>query len=341
MKEKGVLTEKMKNVFVTPANKENETLAICENISSAIPEVSCLYPIINSFSDNEMQYIYPQSIRGSRIFIVGAINNLVNEKLMQLAVDAARSARASEIIPLITYLGYARQDIRDSNRSCLGVKVLIKALEVQGATSAITLDLHNPHVIGYFDIPIDHIDGFYIFREALLAYIHQLGHGDKKLGFISPDGGGIKRVSWTIEKVLQMNVFNKIDVTQVHCNKWRDKPDSISRMELVGNVKDKHIIAIDDIADTCNTIIKCSEIVMNAGARSFSSMVTHAVMSNQQYSELVISKGKINKFYLSNSIPSYRPLQKNIIVVDITPVLVKVIRAIIDNKSVNNALDHN
>ena len=329
----------MKHAFVIPANSEVGTITLCEKISQALPEVDCLYPIINVFSDNEMQYIYPESIRGGIIFIVGALNSLVNEKLMQLAIDAARSARSSEIVPVITYLGYARQDIRDSNRSCLGVKVLIKALQVQGATSLITLDLHSPHVIGYFDIPVDHIDGFYIFKGALRNYINQLGQS-AKFGFISPDQGGIKRVMWAVKNVLKMD-FNEIDLTQVHCSKWRDKPNSISRMELVGDVKERHIIAIDDIADTCNTIIKCSEIVMAAGALSFSSMITHAVMSKQGALELVISKGEINQFFLSNSIPLNQLKQTKIIIVDVTPVLVKVIKAILDHTSVSYALDNN
>lgn len=329
----------MRKFYIAPANNDLETEFMCKYISALIPELILLKPNIVNFRDNEMQYNFTESIRGGKIFLVGSLHNLVNEKLMQLGINAAHNGRATEIIPIITYLGYARQDIMDTNRSSLGAKVTIKALEIQKPTSAILVDVHTPHILGYFDIPVDHIDSFYIFKKALIEYVNSL-ENVKKLSILSPDGGGIKRASWYVKKIKELNLFPHVEIIQRHCNKWREKPNEVAKMELVGDVENSHVICIDDIADTCSTIEKAASVSYEGKALSFASMITHPVMTDPE-AQLRISKNKIfNKFFVSNSIPTFIPVKEsNIISVDISKVILVVIKAIIEDRGVNYALD--
>ena len=228
------------------------------------------------YSDGEFQPSFEESVRGARVFLIGSTNPS-SENLMELLLmlDAAKRASARHITAVMPYFGWARQDRKDKPRVPIGAKLIAKLLETAGATRIITMDLHADQIQGFFERPVDHLYASTIF----LPYINNLKLDN--LTIASPDMGGSKR-AYAYSKFLSSDV--------VICYKQREKANIISHMELIGDVKGKNVILVDDMVDTAGTLTKAADLMIKRGAISVRAICTHALLSGNAYEKIQASK---------------------------------------------------
>ena len=239
------------------------------------------------YSDGEFQPSFEESVRGTRVFIIGSTHPS-SENLMEmlLMLDAAKRASARHITAVLPYFGWARQDRKDKPRVPIGAKLIAKLLESAGATRIITMDLHADQIQGFFEKPVDHLFASTIF----LPYINSLKLSD--LTIASPDMGGSKR-AYAYSKFLKSDV--------VICYKQREKANIISHMELIGNVEGKNVILVDDMVDTAGTLTKAADLMKERGAISVRAICTHALLSGNAYQK--IEDSQLEELIVTDSIP--------------------------------------
>jgi len=247
---------------------------------------------IQNFSDGETCPNFEDSVRGKRVFLLTSPNS--SHKIMQLllAVDAAKRASAMEIIPIVPYMPYARQDKKDQRRGPIGAKLLATLLEASGITSLITIDMHAEQIVGFFNVPIIHLSGKYLFYK----YITKIGNSNTVL--CSPDSGGVKRVKKIRDLIARK--FEGASMPYVSIDKTRPGPNQVGEMNIIGDVKGKDVIMIDDMCDTGRTLVKAVDAIYDAGAISVRALVTHGVMSGSAYEG--IDASKIKEFICSDSL---------------------------------------
>ncbi len=243
--------------------------------------------IFSRYSDGEFQPSFEESVRGARVFIVGSTNPS-SENLMEmlLMLDAAKRASARHITAVLPYFGWARQDRKDKPRVPIAAKLVAKMLEVAGATRIITMDLHADQIQGFFEKPVDHLFASTLF----LPYLRNLNLDN--LTIASPDMGGSKR-AYAYSKALECDV--------VICYKQREKANVISHMELIGDVKGKNVVLVDDMVDTAGTLTKAADLMMERGALSVRAITTHALLSGDAYEK--IEKSQLLELIVTDSIP--------------------------------------
>jgi len=228
--------------------------------------------VVTEFSDGEFQPSYEENIRGRDVFIVQSTfapaDNLMELLMM---VDAARRASAKNIVAVIPYFGFARQDRKDKPRVSIAAKLIANLLSASGVTRLITIDLHADQIQGFFDVPVDHLYASSIF----IPYLQELNLDN--LIFASPDTGGTRRAA-TYAKVMNTGF--------VICYKQRAKPNEVDKMALVGDVEDKNVVLVDDIIDTAGSITKAAQLIMDNGARSVRGFCTHPVFSGKAYERM-------------------------------------------------------
>lgn len=233
---------------------------IAENYGTTLGE-----SIVVDFSDGEFQPSFEENVRGRDVFLVQSTfaptENLFELLLM---VDAARRASARKIIAVIPYFGFARQDRKDKPRVSIAAKMVANLLTSTGVSRLITIDLHADQIQGFFDVPVDHLYASNIF----VPYIESLNLPN--LTMASPDTGGTRRAA-SYAKMLNTGF--------VICYKQRAKPNVVEIMSLIGDVKDRDVILIDDIIDTAGSITKAGQLIMDNGAKSVRAFCTHAVFS--------------------------------------------------------------
>lgn len=251
---------------------------------------------IEKFHDGEVCITFKESLRGTHLFIVGETSHNLTETL--LIIDAARRNAVKEITVILPYYGYSRQDKKEEKRSCIGSKMIAHVLESMKVDRVVTIDLHAEQIQGFFDITVDHIIGRSIFVEQLKSLIDI--NPDTSI-LCSPDAGGYKRVD-KFCKVLK--------IPMVSINKRRDKPGSVEWMELVGDVKNKHVFLIDDIMDSGGTILKANELLLSEGAASVTNMISHMVLSNPSILFKFAEKGI--KLYTTNTLNYYNEFLKTL-----------------------------
>ena len=243
--------------------------------------------VFSRYSDGEFQPSFEESVRGSRVFIVGSTqpssDNLME---MLLMLDAAKRASARHITAVMPYFGWARQDRKDKPRVPIGAKLIAKLLESAGATRIITMDLHADQIQGFFEKPVDHLFASTIF----VPYIENLGLDN--LTIASPDMGGSKR-AYAYSKFLSSDV--------VICYKQRQKANVISHMELIGDVSGKNVVLVDDMVDTAGTLTKAAELMIERGAKSVRAVCTHALLSGNAYER--IESSKLEELIVTDTIP--------------------------------------
>jgi ribose-phosphate pyrophosphokinase len=240
------------------------------------------------FSDGEMAPNYNESIRGAEVFIIQSTfppaDNLMELMLM---VDAAKRASAHKVIVVMPYYGYARQDRKDKPRVSIGSKVLANAIQSVGADRLMTCDLHAGQIQGFFDIPVDHLDGSAIF----VPYIKSLNLGSNLI-FASPDVGGLGRA-----RMFAKNFGSDIVV----CDKHRARANEIASMQVIGNVEGRDVILVDDMIDTAGTMTTAAQLIMDKGAKSVRAIATHAVLSGPAYDR--INNSLLEELVVSDTIP--------------------------------------
>ena len=250
--------------------------------------------IISKYSDGEFQPSYEESIRGTRIFIIGSTNPS-SENLMELLlmVDAAKRASARHITAVIPYFGWARQDRKDKPRVPIAAKMIARMIESAGATRVMTMDLHADQIQGFFQIPVDHLYASTIF----LPYIESLELDN--LCIASPDMGGSKR-AYAYAKALKSDV--------VICYKQRKKANIISHMELIGNVEGKNVVLVDDMVDTAGTLAKAGDLIIEKGAKSVRAICTHGILSGNAYEK--IEKSNLEELIVTDTVPKIKSNSK-------------------------------
>jgi ribose-phosphate pyrophosphokinase len=243
--------------------------------------------ITSKYSDGEFQPSYEESIRGTRIFIIGSTNpGAENLMEMLLMIDAAKRASARHITAVIPYFGWARQDRKDKPRVPIAAKLVAKMLETAGATRIVTMDLHADQIQGFFEKPVDHLFASTIF----LPYLRNLNLDN--LTIASPDMGGSKR-AYAYSKALESDV--------VICYKQRAKANVISHMELIGDVTGKNVVLVDDMVDTAGTLAKAADLMIERGALSVRAICTHPILSGNAYDKL--ENSKLEELIVTDSIP--------------------------------------
>ncbi|WP_055443887.1 ribose-phosphate pyrophosphokinase [Lacinutrix himadriensis] len=275
--------------------------------------------ITSTYSDGEFQPSYEESIRGTRVFIIGSTNpgpeNLME---MLLMLDAAKRASARHITAVIPYFGWARQDRKDKPRVPIAAKLVAKMLETAGATRIITMDLHADQIQGFFEKPVDHLFASTIF----LPYLKELNLDN--LTIASPDMGGSKR-AYAYSKALASDV--------VICYKQRAKANVISHMELIGDVTGKNVVLVDDMVDTAGTLTKAADLMMERGALSVRAICTHPILSGSAYER--IEDSKLEELIVTDSIPLQKECSK-IKVLSSADLFAEVMQNVHHNKSISS-----
>ncbi len=271
------------------------------------------------YSDGEFQPAFEESIRGTRIFIIGSTHPPA-ENLMEmlLMIDAAKRASARHITAVIPYFSWARQDRKDKPRVPIGAKLIAKLLEAAGATRIITMDLHADQIQGFFEKPVDHLYASAIF----LPYVKKLNLNS--LTIASPDMGGSKR-AYSYAKYLKCDV--------VICYKERATANQISHMELIGKVKGKNVILVDDMVDTANTLAKAADLIMNKGAISVRAVCTHAVLSANAIE--IVGNSQLTELVVTDSIPLKKKHSK-IKVLSCAELMAEVMHNVHHNQSISS-----
>ena len=246
---------------------------------------------ISRFSDGEIGVHYNESVRGAEVFIVQSTfpptDNLME---LMLLVDAAKRASAHKVIVVMPYYGYARQDRKDKPRVSIGSKVVANAIQSCGADRLMTCDLHAGQIQGFFDIPVDHLDGSAIF----VPYLRSQDLGDDVI-FASPDVGGVVRT----------RAFAKnFGAEMVVCDKYRKRANEIASMQVIGDVEGMDVVLIDDMVDTAGTITKAAGLLREKGAKSVRAIATHPILSGPAYER--IENSVLEELVVSDTIPVKR-----------------------------------
>ena len=250
--------------------------------------------VINNFSDGEFQPSYEETLRGKKVFIVQSTLPPADSLLeFLLMIDAAKRASAKEIIAILPYFGFARQDRKDKPRVPIGAKLIANLITSAGASRIMTMDLHADQIQGFFKIPVDHLFASTIF----IPYIKSLKL--KNLVIASPDIGGSKRA----------NVYAKhLNCEMVICYKQRKKANVIEKIKIIGDISNKDVVIVDDMIDTAGTMAKASDLMKKNGANSIRAICTHPILSGNAYKNL--EKSCIEELVVTDSLPISKKSEK-------------------------------
>jgi len=307
-------------------------------ISDDLPIIRLGECKIEYFNNGEITCQYLKSIRNKRIYIFG--HNGTKEFMeLALMIDAAKRASASEIIVVIPCYGYGRQDKKEGIRGPIGARLMADFITVAGANRLITIDLHADAIQGFFNLPVDHINGYKVFQDRLSQYINE--HSGNNFVVCSPDQGGFARASRFARK---LELGGAIAI-----NKERDKPGSVARMSMIGDVRDMNVILVDDMIDTGGTLCKAAEYLLEEKkVNSVVAVCTHPIFSSKAFEN--IWNSKLTKLFVSDTLPFEERMKSamygiskmgetydsnKIEMVSSAPILTKMIGRIFTGKSVD------
>ncbi|HAA1870220.1 TPA_asm: ribose-phosphate pyrophosphokinase [Campylobacter jejuni] len=275
---------------------------------------------VKRFSDGEISVQIDESVRGKDVFIIQSTCAPTNDNLMELLIltDALRRSSANSITAIIPYFGYARQDRKANPRVPITAKLVANLIQASGIDRVATIDLHAGQIQGFFDIPVDNLYGSIVFND----YIKAKHFKNAIIG--SPDIGGVARAR-SVAKHLGLDI--------VIVDKRREKANESEVMNIIGDVKDKEVILVDDIIDTAGTIVKAAEALKEKGAKSVMACCTHAVLSGKAHER--IASGVLDELVVTDTIPLKEQLP-SIKVLSVAPVFAEVIRRVYHNESVNS-----
>lgn len=274
---------------------------------------------IQKFSDGELSPCFNESVRGCEVFLIQSTfppaDNLMELLLM---IDAARRASAKYVTVVMPYFGYARQDRKDKPRVAIASKLVANLLSAAGADRLMTCDLHAGQIQGFFDFPVDHLDGSAIFTP----YLEKLNI--ENLVFAAPDVGGVGRARG----------FAKIFAADmVVCDKHRKRANEVASMQIIGDVKDANVVLVDDMVDTGGTICRAADIILEKGAKSVRAICTHPLLSGKAYEN--IENSVLEEIVVTDTIPLRKPSDK-IKVLTVAELFATAIRRVHEHESISS-----
>lgn len=282
---------------------------------------------VSRFSDGEISVSINETVRGADVFVIQSTSPPANENLMELLilVDAFRRASAGRITVVMPYFGYARQDRKAKARDPISAKLVADLIVTSGADRILTMDLHAPQIQGFFDIPVDHLQGVPILSKF---FLDKLNNTDDVV-VASPDVGSVTRARYFSEK---------LDVPLAIIDKRRDKANSCEVMNVIGEVKGKRVIIVDDLIDTGGTIVNGANALMKIGAKEVFACCTHAVLSGPAIDR--IKSSPIRELAILNTVPLDEEKNiDNITMLSVGDVFAEAIRRISSNISISTIFD--
>ncbi|MCK5866834.1 MAG: ribose-phosphate pyrophosphokinase [Mycoplasmataceae bacterium] len=299
-------------------NVEDLGLRISKEIEIPLTKIKYI-----KYADGETMLSSERTVRNKNVFVIASTSMPVNDNYMELLlfIDSLKRASAKTITIAISYYGYARQDRKAKGRQPIGAKMIADLLKKVGATKIIAVDLHNPSIQGFFDIPLDDLKAQYI----LAPEIKKSG----KFTIASPDHGGAVRA-----RVLADIISNSVDIAIV--DKRRTGPNESKVMGVLGRVKGNNVVILDDMIDTGGTIIKAAEALKNAGANKIIVAATHGLFNNGF--ELFDNCDEISSVIVTDTVPAIRKLKgKKLKIVSVSGIISTAIRATAEGKSISEA----
>lgn len=283
---------------------------------------------VRRFADEEIFVEIHENVRGEDVFLVQSTSYPANDNLMELliCIDALRRASARRITAVIPYFGYARQDRKPGPRTPISAKLVANLITEAGADRVLSVDLHAGQIQGFFDIPTDNL-----FAAPVMAADITANYGDKALTVVSPDVGGVVRAR-ALAKRLNNAPLAIVD-------KRRDAPGQSEVMNIIGDVKDRSCILIDDIIDSGGTLCNAAQALLDAGAASVAAYITHGVLSGAAVER--VTNSALKELVITDSIQVTPAVSQSakIRVLSIAPLIGEAIRRIADESSVSSLFD--
>ncbi|KAI9596712.1 ribose-phosphate pyrophosphokinase 3 [Syncephalis fuscata] len=284
---------------------------------------------VYKYSNQETAVTIGESVRDEDVFIIQSGSGEINDNLMELLImiNACKTASARRITAVIPCFPYARQDKKDKSRAPISAKLVANMLTVAGADHVITMDLHASQIQGFFNVPVDNLYA----EPSTLKYIRDEIPDYRKAVIVSPDAGGAKRAT---------SIADRLDLDFALIHKERKKANEVSRMVLVGDVRDKIAILVDDMADTCGTLGLAAKTLKDNGATRVYAIVTHGILSGKAIS--VLNDSVLEKIVVTNTVPheSKKAVCAKLDTIDISATLAEAIRRTHNGESVSYLFSH-
>ena len=305
--------------LLTGNSNKNLSLKISKFLKTKLVHSS-----IRKFSDGEIYIEIKENIRGNSIFLIQSVSSPANDNLMELllCIDALKRSSAKNITAVIPYFGYARQDRKVAPRTSISAKLVSNLITKAGADRVVTVDLHAGQIQGFFDIPVDNLFATPIFARHVKKNVK-----GKNLICVSPDVGGVARTR---------DLANRIKADLAIIDKRRPAPGKSEVMNILGDVKNKSCIIVDDIIDSGGTIINAVDALKKNGAVEVYVFITHGVLSGDAAKK--IQKSKIKKLIITDSIDNSNKIKNNnkIEVLSISSLMSEAIKRIANSNSVSD-----
>ncbi len=278
---------------------------------------------VGRFSNGEIRVRLEENVRGTDVYIVQPTTTPVNDHLMELLllIDAARRASARRVTAVMPFYGYARQDRKERGREPISAKLVANLITVAGARRVLTMDLHAPQIQGFFDIPVDNLHGVRILSEAI--YQKHL----ENLMVFSPDAGGVMRAR-------QMAKF--LDAPLGFIDKRRPEPNVSEVVNVIGKVRDKTVVIIDDMIDTGGTVALAAQAIRDLGARAVFAACTHPVFSGKAVD--ILSESVIEEFVVTDTIQVDKP-PRGMVAISVAPLIAEAIMRVHEDLSVSKLFE--
>ncbi len=298
-------------------------LKLCKDIARQL-KLKLVNSHIRRFADGEVYVEINENIRGNSIFVIQSTSNPANDNLMELliCIDALRRSSAKNITAVIPYFGYARQDRKVVPRTAISAKLVSNLITNAGANRILSVDLHAGQIQGFFDIPVDNLFATPIFARYIKNKLKL-----KNIICVSPDVGGVERTR---------ALSRRLNVSIAIIDKRRPAPGKSEVMNIVGNVKNKNCVIVDDIIDSGGTIVNAAKALKEKGAKDVHVFITHAVLSGQAVNKL--ENSQIKKLITTDTIDNSKKIgsSRKIEIISLAPMISEAIKRIANSTSVSS-----
>ncbi len=302
----------------------NASLPLAEAVAREL-EIDLGRALVGTFANQETRVRIEQNVRGADVFVHQALSIPVDHNIMELLlmIDALKRASARRITAVIPYFAYAKQEKKMAGREPISAKLVANLLMTVGANRILTIDLHAPAIEGFFDIPVDHL------RAAPILVNHFRGMDPDSMVVVSPDAGGVGRAN---------DFRQRLGAPLAIIAKQRPRPDVAEVLDMVGDVRGKTAIIVDDMISTGGTLVEAADVLLDRGATEVRACATHAVFADGASATLIGSR--LAELVVTDTVPlSPDQLGSKIKVVSVAPLIAESIKRIHENRSVSELFD--